>query len=182
MAALTEKEKMVAGELYQPGDSELVAARKRAQKLMSSYNETIYGQDAARQRLLSGMLGAYNGAVIRAPFYMDYGTNIHLSSGVFVNYGCVFLDVCPIKIGKDTQIGPGVQILTADHPRDPKVRAMGLEFGKPITIGANVWIGGGALILPGVTIGDSAIIGAGAVVTRDVPAGATAVGNPARAR
>lgn len=182
MTAPTEMDKMIAGELYRPGDPDLVAARKRAQQLMSDYNQTIYGQDDTRDAILGQLLGTFTNAVIRPPIYVDYGSNIHLAAGVFFNYGCTLLDVCPITIGQDTQIGPGTQILTADHPRDPKVRAEGLEFGRPISIGANVWIGGGALILPGVSIGDDAVIGAGAVVTRDVPAGATAVGNPARVR
>ena len=118
--------------------------------------------------------------MIRPPFHCDYGYNIRLGDGVFLNFNCVILDVVAVTIGDQTQIGSGVQILTADHPRDPAVRVQGLEFGRPIAIGRNVWIGAGALILPGVTIGDDAVIGAGSVVTRDVPAGATAVGNPAR--
>lgn len=175
-------EKMIAGELYRPGDPELVTARKRAQKLMAVYNQTIYGQDAERQKILGALLGSAEAAVIRPPFYVDYGSNIHLGEGVFFNYGCTLLDVCPITIGDGTEIGPGTQILTADHPREAAVRAKGLEFGRAITIGRNVWIGGGALLLPGVSVGDGAVIGAGAVVTRDVPSGATAVGNPARVR
>ena len=173
---------MIAGALYRPGDPVLVAARKQAQLYMRDYNCTVYGQDAERDAILSAMLGTYSEAVIRPPFYVDYGTNIHLGAGVFLNYGCTLLDVCPIYIGAETQIGPGTQILTADHPRDPKERAAGREFGQPISIGANVWIGGGALLLPGVTVGDDAVIGAGAVVTRDVAAGSTVVGNPARPR
>ncbi len=180
MPEISQMARMTAGELYLPGDPELVAARKRAQLLMRDYNQTIYGDDADRARILGALLGSDKGAVIRPPFYVDYGSNIHLGQGVFLNYGCVLLDVCPIMIGPDTQIGPGTQILTADHPRDPKVRAQGLEMGKPIHIGANVWIGGGALLLPGVTVGDDAVIGAGAVVTRDVATGQTVVGNPAR--
>ena len=117
---------------------------------------------------------------LAAAFHCDYGTNITMGKNVFLNFNCVILDVVSVSIGDGTAIGPGVQILTADHPRDPAVRATGAEFGRPISIGKNVWIGGGALILPGVTVGDNAIIGAGAVVTKDVPAGATAVGNPAR--
>lgn len=182
MTAKSEREKMIAGALYRPGDPELVTARKRAQQLMADYNQTIYGQDEARRTILTALLGTYTEAVIRPPLYVDYGSNIHLGRGVFFNYGCTLLDVCPIHIGAGTEIGPGTQILTADHPRDAETRAKGLEFGKPITIGSHVWIGGGALILPGVTIGDNAVVGAGAVVTRDVPAGATAVGNPARCR
>ncbi len=171
---------MIAGDLYDAGDPELVVDRKRAQRLMRDYNATVYGQDEERHRILADLLGSDGGAVIRPPFYVDYGSNIHLAKGVFLNYGCVLLDVCPIRIDADTQIGPGTQILTADHPRDPAVRAQGLEMGRPISIGANVWIGGGALLLPGVTVGDDAVIGAGAVVTRDVAAGSTVVGNPAR--
>ena len=122
------------------------------------------------------------GATIRPPFHCDYGFNISLGDGAFLNFNCLILDVVAVTIGARTQIGPGVQILTADHPRDPAERASGLEFGRPISIGANVWIGGGAIILPGVRIGDDALVGAGAVVTRDVAPGATVVGNPARVR
>jgi maltose O-acetyltransferase len=127
---------------------------------------------------LLGRVG--EGVVLRPPFYCDYGYNIALGAGVFMNFGCVLLDVAAIEIGDGCQIGPSVQILTADHPRDPEMRRRGLESGKPIRIGRNVWIGGGAIVLPGVTVGDDAIIGAGSVVTRDVAAGATVVGNPAR--
>jgi maltose O-acetyltransferase len=123
-----------------------------------------------------------DGAQIRPPFHCDYGFNIHLGAGVFINFNCVILDVIEVRIGTHTQIGPGVQILTADHPRDSTRRATGLEFGKPVRIGCNVWIGAGALVLPGITIGDDALIGAGSVVTRDIPAGTTAMGNPARVR
>ena len=126
------------------------------------------------------MGGVGPGCNIRPPFYIDYGYNLTLGRGVFMNFGCTILDVCAVTIGDLTQIGPGVQILAADHPRDPAARRQMLESGRPIHIGANVWIGGAALIMPGVTIGDDAIIGAGSVVTRDVPAGATVVGSPAR--
>jgi maltose O-acetyltransferase len=122
------------------------------------------------------------GADIRPPFHCDCGYNISLGRDVFLNCNCVILDVVKVSIGDMTQIGPHVQILTADHPRDPEQRARRLEFGRPISIGANVWIGGGAIILPGVRIGDHALIGAGSVVTRDVPAHGIAVGNPARLR
>lgn len=119
-------------------------------------------------------------ALIRPPFFCDHGHNISLGPGAFLNFNCIILDVEPVSIGEGTAIGPAVQILAADHPRDPGLRRQKLRFGRPVTIGANVWIGGGAIILPGVTIGDDAIVGAGSVVTRDVPAGATVVGNPAR--
>ncbi|MGY3437077.1 MULTISPECIES: sugar O-acetyltransferase [unclassified Marinovum] len=178
---LSEKQRMCAGDLYDAGNPELVAARQRAQSLMRAYNATIYGETEERERILSALLGGYgSGCALRAPLYVDYGDNVFLGDGVFLNYGCVLLDVCQIRIGDNTQIGPYVQILTADHPRDPAVRDQGLEFGRAITIGRNVWIGGGALILPGVTVGDDAVIGAGAVVTRDVAAATTVGGNPAR--
>ncbi|MAU44130.1 MAG: maltose O-acetyltransferase [Yangia sp.] len=176
----TEREKMIAGRLYDPGDPELVAERKRSQALMRDYNATVYGDDT-RGALLAALLGTLPDRIaIRAPFYVDYGWNIALGEGVFLNYGCVLLDVCPIRIGDGTQVGPMTQILTADHPRDGETRAAGLEFGRPVTIGCNVWIGGGAILLPGVTVGDDAVIGAGAVVTRDVAEGTTVAGNPAR--
>ena len=176
----SEKEKMIAGELYLPGDPELVADRQRAQELMHAYNQTIIG-DPTRKQLLQELLGSGSEtAALRPTFSVDYGYNIFLGEGVFMNYGCVVLDICPVRIGDNTQIGPNTQILTADHPRDAETRDKGLEFGQPITIGRNVWIGGAALILPGVPIGDDAIIGAGAVVTRDVAPGVTVGGNPAR--
>jgi maltose O-acetyltransferase len=121
-------------------------------------------------------------ALIRPPFFCDFGYNISLRAGAFLNYNCIVLDVEAVVIGESTAIGPAVQILASDHPRDPRLRRQKVRFGRPVTIGANVWIGGGAIILPGVTIGDDAIVGAGSIVTRDVPAGVTVVGNPARRR
>jgi maltose O-acetyltransferase len=178
---LTEREKMIAGLNYRPGDPELAAARAKAQDLIRRYNATIVGENEIRGPILADLLGACGpGTAIRAPFHVDYGFNIFIGRDVFLNFGCVLLDVCPIRIGDKTQIGPHVQLLAADHPRDAAARDAGLENGRPVTIGRNVWIGGGALILPGVTVGDDAIVGAGAVVTRDVPAGATVAGNPAR--
>jgi len=122
------------------------------------------------------------GALIRPPFFCDHGYNISLGAGAFLNYNCIILDVEPVIIGEGTAIGPAVQILAADHPRDPELRRQQVRFGRPVTIGANVWIGGGAIILPGVTIGDDAIVGAGSIVTRDVAAGTTVFGTPARAK
>lgn len=175
-----EWDRMIAGRPYRPGDPELAEMRREAQRLMRAYNATIVG-DTERETILDALLGTRGpGCAIRTPFSVDYGRNIHLGRDVFLNYGCVLLDVCPIRIGDGTQIGPMVQLLAADHPRDAATRATGLESGKPVTVGRNVWIGGGALILPGVTVGDDAILGAGAVVTRDVPSGATVAGNPAR--
>ena len=172
---------MVAGGLYDPGDPALAADRARAQALMRDYNATTVADGAARAPILGALLGTLGErCALRAPIHVDYGYNIHLGDDVFLNYGCVLLDVCPITIGTRTQIGPMVQILAADHPRDADTRDRGLECGRPVTIGRTVWIGGGAILLPGVTVGDGAVIGAGAVVTRDVAPGTTVAGNPAR--
>jgi maltose O-acetyltransferase len=183
MSHRTEKQKMLAGELYVADCPELAADNRRVSEWMARYNAAIATPAAERHALLKEMLGAVGHHVnIRPPFHCDYGYNIRLGDGVFMNFNCIILDVVQVTIGDNTQIGPGVQILTADHPRDPALRAQMLEFGRPIVIGRNVWIGGGALIMPGVTIGDDALIGAGSVVTKDVPAGATVMGNPARVR
>jgi maltose O-acetyltransferase len=172
---------MLAGELYRASDPELVADAARAAAWMARYNDQRLIDSAARRALLEEGLGAVGeDTVVRPSFYVDYGYNIRLGRGVFLNYGCMVLDVVAVEIGDLTQIGPGVQILTPDHPRGPAERRSGLEFGRPIRLGANVWIGGGAIILPGVTVGDDAIIGAGAVVTKDVAPGTTVGGNPAR--
>ncbi|MFK3888867.1 sugar O-acetyltransferase [Sphingomonas sp. NPDC079357] len=183
MAQRSEKQKMLAGESYHAGDAELIADHQAALAWMERYNAAAARSAAERRAILREQLAAVGeGAVIRPPFHCDYGYNIRLGDDVFLNYSCIILDVVAVTIGTGTQIGPAVQLLTADHPRDPAARATGAEWGRPITIGRNVWIGGGALILPGVTIGDDAIIGAGSVVTRDVRAGATVAGNPARER
>jgi maltose O-acetyltransferase len=177
----TEKDKMLAGELYDAGAPEIQAELAATHSWLARYNAALDMAPSDRRKLLVERLGAVgDGAVIRPPFHCDYGFNIRLGAGVFLNFNCVILDVVEITIGDRTQIGPGVQILAADHPRDAAARASGLEFGRPVRIGRNVWIGGGAIILPGVSIGDDALIGAGSMVTRDVPAGATAFGNPAR--
>jgi maltose O-acetyltransferase len=179
MPMKTEKQKMLAGELYKPGDPELQADALAGAMWLAEYNAS---RDAAgRHELLRRRLAFVGeGATIRPPFHCDYGFNIRIGAGAFLNFNCVVLDVVAVTIGDDTQIGPAVQILTADHPRQPGLRRAGLELGRPVVIGRNVWIGGGALILPGVTIGDDAIVGAGAVVTREVAAGTTVAGNPAR--
>lgn len=177
----TEKQKMLAGELYHANDAELEADRSAASAWMVRYNAALGASDADTRALLWELLAeAGDGAVIRPPFHCDYGYNIRIGPGVFFNFNCVVLDVVAVTVGARTQIGPAVQIYTADHPRDPTLRRTGAEFGRPVLIGQDVWIGGGAIILPGVTIGDNAVIGAGSVVTRDVPAGSTARGNPAR--
>ena len=179
----SEKQKMLAGELYVATGEELAADARRVAEWMDRYNASIAATQRDHAALLREMLAEVGeGAYIRPPFHCDYGYNISLGRDVFLNFNCVILDVVKVTIGDRTQIGPGVQILTADHPRDHAQRRAGLEFGRPVTIGADVWIGGSAIVLPGVRIGDGAIVGAGAVVTRDVAAGATVVGNPARAR
>ncbi|RYG20331.1 MAG: sugar O-acetyltransferase [Caulobacteraceae bacterium] len=178
---ISERQKMISGQPYNPGDPELQADQTAAKHWMARYNAALASTPAERRDLLRQRLGEVGeGAVIRPPFHCDYGYNIRLGRDVFLNFNCVILDVCEVDIGDLTQIGPGVQILTADHPRIAAERAKGIEFGKPIVIGRNVWIGGAAIILPGVTLGDDCVIGAGSVVTRDVPPGATVMGNPAR--
>jgi maltose O-acetyltransferase len=176
-------DRMVGGELYDPADAEIAVALTRAAQWMARYNASYPLPAAEREAMLrDGLAQVGAGCVVRAPFFVDYGVNLRLGERVFMNFDCVVLDVCPVSIGDRTQIGPKVQIYAADHPRDVPSRAAGVEFGRPVTIGADVWIGGGAVICPGVTIGDGAIVGAGSVVTRDVPHGATVVGNPARIR
>ena len=178
----TEKQKMLAGELYRP-DEELGAEQAAAKAWMVRYNAALAAPVSERHALLSERLARVGkGAVIRPPFHCDYGYNISLGDGVFLNFNCIILDVVEVVIGNGTQIGPAVQIYTADHPRDAETRKTGLEFGRPVRIGKDVWIGGGAIILPGITIGDGAVIGAGSVVTRDVGPGVTVAGNPARPR
>lgn len=179
----TEKQKMLAGELYRADDAELLAELAANACWLARYNASL-GQPAPVQHaLLSERLGAVGkSVVIRPPFFCDYGFNIHLGESVFLNFNCVILDVVTVTIGDRTQIGPAVQIYAADHPRDAETRRTGLEFGRPVSIGSDVWIGGGAVIVPGVSIGDGAVIGAGSVVTRNVGPGQTVTGNPARPR
>lgn len=181
MTERSEMEKMRAGELYRAAGPEIAAAMLRAEKILKVYNASTSDQADIRDNLLRDLLGSIGrGTVVRPPFHCNYGSNIHLGSGIFINFGCVFLDVGRIEIGYCCQIGPGVHVYAADHPRDPALRRAGLESGAPVWIGRNVWIGGGAILLPRIRIGDDAVIGAGSVVTHDVPAGATVAGNPAR--
>ena len=170
---------MLAGELYDAGDPELVADRARSERLTRAFNDA---QDLdARLRTLRELLrGLGDESEIRPPFYCDYGDNIRLGSGVFLNFACVLLDVVAITIGDRVQIGPAVQLLAADHPLDVATRASKLENGRPIAIEDDAWIGGGAIVVPGVTIGRGSVVGAGSVVTRNVPAGVVAAGNPCR--
>lgn len=181
MSARSEKEKMLAGELYLASDEELTLERLRAREVIHRFNAAPPGARAEADAVLRRLFGAFGeGSVVMAPFQCDYGYNIRIGRNCFANYNCVFLDVAPITIGDDVQIAPNVQLYTATHPLDAATRRAGPELGKPITIGDGAWIGGGTIVLPGVTIGAEAVIGAGSVVTRDVPPGVLAAGNPCR--
>jgi maltose O-acetyltransferase len=176
----TEREKMVAGELYDALDPELVASRDQARDLCKTLNATREGEVDLRRGLLRQLFAKGGETVwMQPPFFCDYGWNIELGERVFFNFNCIVLDVCPVTIGDYTLFGPSVQILTPMHPLDAALRRK-QEFGKPIEIGSDVWVGGGALILPGVRIGSKAVIGAGSVVTRDIPDEVFAAGNPCR--
>jgi len=174
-------ERMLAGDPYIADDPAIREAHARAVDLMSAYNATTARQVEERRRLLRELLGRIGADTeIRPPFYVDYGAHTTVGARSFANYGLVALDVAPITIGDDVQIGPNVQLLTPTHPIEPGARREKWESAAPITIGDNVWLGGGAIVLAGVTIGDNTIVGAGAVVTKDLPAHVVAVGNPAR--
>ena len=178
---MSEREKMLHGALYRASDPELIAMHLRARALLSRHDLTAPADEHARTALLEELFGSVGAnAVVRPGFACDYGANIRAGRNLFVNYHCVFLDCAEIVIGDDVQIGPAVQIYTATHPLDASQRRAGLEAARPVHIGNNVWVGGAAVLLPGVSVGDDAVIGAGSVVTRDVPAGAVVAGNPAR--
>jgi maltose O-acetyltransferase len=175
------KERMLRGELYLADDPELIRDHADAQELLERYNATRHAEQELRDDLLRRLLGEVGeGVVVRPPFRCDYGRYISIGARTFVNYDCVLLDVAPIRIGEACQLATRVQVLTATHPIDPEARRLGWESAEPITIADNVWLGGGAIVCPGVTIGENTVVGAGAVVTRDLPAGVVAVGVPAR--
>jgi maltose O-acetyltransferase len=176
----TELEKMLAGELYDPLDPALVVARERARDLCRDLNDTRDRDQTDRRRILTQLFGRGGDSVwMQPPFFCDYGSNILLGERVFFNFNCVVLDVCRVEIGDHTLFGPAVQVYTAIHPMDARLRRT-QESGKPIEIGSDVWVGGAAILCPGVRIGSRAVIGAGSVVTRDVPADVFAAGNPCR--
>lgn len=172
---------MLAGELYDASDPELVMERKRARRLTRRFNASDETESLRREELIRELFGEVGEEFeIEPPFRCDYGYNISVGEDFFANFDCVFLDVCPITIGDNAQIGPGVHIYTATHPLDAAERIKGPESGEPVTIGDNAWLGGRAVINPGVTIGDDVVVASGAVVTDDVPDSVVVGGNPAR--
>ncbi len=178
----TEKEKMLAGELYLASDAELDDDRLRARMIVKRFNDSLPEEKLLRKELLAGLFGRCTDDVwIEPPFRCDYGSNIFLGRRVQVNFNCVMLDVCKIEIGDDTLIAPNVQIYAATHPLDWRIRKHnGPELGQPVRIGDDCWLGGGVIVCPGVTIGDRCVIGAGSVVTKDIPPDSLAMGVPAK--
>lgn len=177
----TNRERMLAGDLYIADDPDSAREAQRAVRLANDYLAAYARGASAARPILAELIGNLGeGAEVKPPLFVDYGTHISIGARTFVNYNLTALDVAPITIGEDCQIGPNVQLLTPTHPLEPQPRRDKLEAARPITIGDNVWIGGGATILPGVTVGENSIVGAGAVVTKDVPANTVVVGNPAR--
>ena len=175
------KERMLRGDLYIADDADLAADYARAQELVDRYNRTLHAEQDTRDEILRELLGHVGeGVDVRAPFRCEYGTRVSIGAQTFLNYDCLMLDVAPITIGSACQIATRVQFLTATHPIDPEPRRIGWEFGEPIALGDNVWLGGGVVVCPGVTIGDDTVVGAGAVVTKDLPRGVVAAGVPAR--
>ncbi|KNB70700.1 sugar O-acetyltransferase [Brevibacillus reuszeri] len=181
MMNITEKEKMIGGELYFASDPDLVADRENARRLVRLFNQSLEAEYSLRTKLLRELFGRVGSSItIEPPFRCDYGYNIHAGDNFFANFNCTILDVCEVTIGDNCLLAPNVQIYTAAHPINPAERNTGAEYGKPVIIGSNVWIGGGAIINPGVTIGDNAVIGSGSVVTKNVPSNVVVVGNPAK--
>ncbi|KAA1050922.1 maltose O-acetyltransferase [Pseudocitrobacter sp. 73] len=175
-----EKRKMIAGELYRPADATLRADSLRAKQLLHRYNHSSPDEKALRHQLLAELFDKSHDAYIEPNFRCDYGFNITLGTNFYANFDCVMLDVCPITIGDNCMLAPGVHIYTATHPLDATERNSGYEYGKPVVVGNNVWIGGRAVINPGVTLGDNVVVASGAVVVKDVPDNAVVGGNPAR--
>ena len=176
---VSEKEKMLNGELYDAADPELVEERKRARELTRQFNRTTV-DDERRRAILGELFGSVGDEVyVEAPFRCDYGYNVHVGESFYANFDCVVLDVCRVDFGANCLLGPGVHVYTATHPLDATERNKGPEYGKPVTVGDDVWIGGQAVLNPGVTVGDGSVVASGAVVTEDVPAGVVVQGNPA---
>lgn len=178
---MSEKERMLNGQLYIADDEELFKDKQEAQRLLKMYSSTTISQHIKRKKILEELLGSIGiNPNIQPPFYCDYGKNIHVGNNFYCNYDCVILDVCRVDIGDNCLLGPKVCIYTAAHPIDANARNYSLEYGKPIKIGDDVWIGGNVIINPGITIGNNVVIGSGSVVTHDIPDGVVAVGNPCR--
>ncbi|MEX2536696.1 MAG: sugar O-acetyltransferase [Trueperaceae bacterium] len=177
----SEKEKMLRGELYNAADPQLTSERRRARELTKEFNDSRDEDRELRTRIMAELFGALGERIeVEPPFYCDYGSNIYLGSGVFFNFNCVILDVARVDIGDHVMFGPNVQVYTATHPMDAATRRSGLEMAKPVYVGSDVWLGGSAIIAPGVMIGSRTVIGAGSVVTRDIPEDVFAAGNPCR--
>ncbi|AXI07714.1 acetyltransferase [Oceanobacillus zhaokaii] len=177
----TEKEKMVAGELYNPADPVLLMDREEARRRVRIYNQTLETEEEKRTEILKGLLGSTGENLSMEPnIRFDYGYNTHVGENFYANFDCTILDVSEVRFGDNCMLAPGVQIYTATHPLNPTERNSGKEYAKPITIGNNVWIGGSAIINPGVTVGDNVVIASGSVVTKDVPENVVVGGNPAR--
>lgn len=177
---MTEKEKMIQGEMYLPNDPELLKLREGARDWMKAFGEIPYREYQQKETMIHEFFGSVGkNPFIEAPFRCDYGFNIHVGNDFFANFNCTFLDVCRIDIGDRCMLAPNVQVYTATHPIDPIERASGKEYGKPIKIGNDVWIGGGAIINPGVVIGNNVVVASGSVVTKNVPDNVVVGGNPA---
>ncbi len=179
--SLNEKQKMLAGQHYDAADSQLLEERLTCRELLLRFNRSSPSQAAERKAIISDLLGSHGRKIyIEPPFWCDYGSNIEAGNNFYANFGCTLLDVAAIKFGDDVQLGPGVQLYTATHPLDPEIRKSGIEYGLAITVGHNVWIGGSAVLCPGISVGDNSVIAAGSVVTKDVPANVVVGGNPAK--
>lgn len=177
----SQRERMLAGDLYIADDPQLAADNQRGMRLMEQFNRCPAESPDQRRRILTELLGAFGpDAEIRPPLYCDYGYQIRIGARTFINVNLMALDVAAIRIGEDVQMGPNVQLLTPTHPVEADPRRAKWEAAQPITVGDNVWLGGGVIVLAGVTIGDNTVVGAGAVVPKDLPANVVAVGNPAR--
>ncbi|SFS99607.1 sugar O-acetyltransferase [Halostagnicola kamekurae] len=176
----TEREKMIAGDRYDPDDPQLVADRRAARDRLALFNRTPVSDERRRADIVSDLFGSVgDGVYLEPPFRCDYGYNVHVGEDFYTNFDCVILDAAPVEFGDDCMLAPGVHVYTATHPLEAAERTAGLEYAKPVTVGDAVWIGGRAVLNPGVTVGDGAVIGSGAVVTEDVPANVVVQGNPA---
>jgi maltose O-acetyltransferase len=178
---VSEKEKMLAGEMYDPMDETLVAERTAARRLTDRFNATGADDADEREAILRDLFGSVGeNPLVEPTFKCDYGYNVHVGDDFFANFDCVFLDVCPIEFGDECMLAPGVHVYTATHPLDAAERVAGREYGKPVSVGDRAWFGGQAVVNPGVTIGDDVVVASGAVVTEDVPDSVVVQGNPAR--